>query len=207
MTILKFRIFRYLLLPLVLLCAGCVTVILDNESVMHVPTPDPLPFEKPICLNIKYESDSIDLFNRRSGVQEMHELTMLKFSSALPYYNIQTNCAEPKASLKVRVSYLTRNGWARLIWASGTVLSLGIIPFYVKETGTIAVLENDQVLADAEFEEKRLTSIFALPKWIVDSNRSIDQYSVDVQRATVTRKEVEVIKKALKSREHLISSP
>jgi hypothetical protein len=181
----------------IFLNAGCATVILDNDAVLRQPAPDSAQLTAPVCVKLKYQTDSIDMFNNPEGIKEMSELHQLKYSNKLSYYNINLNCDNPVAELTVRVSNLTRNWWARGVWAFGTAVTLGIIPFYVKSTGKISILEGDRILAESDFEEKRLTSIFAIPKWIMDNNRTMDQYKSEVQQATVTRKEALLLRSAL----------
>lgn len=191
------KLLSFTLLSFVFLLSGCATVILDNEAVLHPPVPDSARLVEPVCIKLKYETDSIDMFNNPEGIKEMSELHPLKYSNKLSYYNINLNCDKPVAELTVRVSNLTRNWWARGVWAFGSVVTLGIIPFYVKSVGKISALEGDRVIAESDFEEKRLSSIFAIPKWVMDNNRTMDQYKSETQQATVTRREAVLLRNAL----------
>lgn len=184
---------------LLIFTTGCTTIILNNDAVMKPPVPDDLPLSSPVCVKLNYETDNLDFFNDPEGVKKMHRTTELKYSTGLFYYNIVTKCDSPIAEHTVRLSMTTRNWWARMIWATSSYLTLGVIPFYVKETGKISVLQNGKVIAESEFEEQRLTSILAFPKWVMDTNRSIDIYSVDAQSATVVRKEAVVLIKAIEA--------
>lgn len=197
MTISKFGIFRYLLVPIVLLCAGCVTVVLDNKDVMEPPNPDPVRFADPICLKLNFKTDNIGFFNEQEGLRPMEELQLLRSSAGLAYYNIIQDCATPVSEYTVIISSQTKNWWARSIWAATSFLTLGVVPFYVKETGVISVVDNNgQVVAESNYEEKRLTSIFALPKWLIDFNKSTKLYSVAPDIATINRREAILLKKA-----------
>lgn len=176
---------------------GCATVILDNKEVMEPPNPDPVRFENPICIKLNFKTDNIGFFNEKEGLKPMEELQLLRSSVGLVYYNIIQNCMTPVSEYTVIISSQTRNWWARSIWAATSFLTLGIVPFYVNETGVVSIVDrNGEVVAESAYQEKRLTSIFALPKWFIDFNKSAKQYSVAPDIATINRREAILIKKA-----------
>lgn len=183
-----------------ILISGCATVILDNEDTLKTPQPDSLRFDNPICVKLDFKTDNIGFFNEAEGIKEMSDLQMAKVSTGLSYYNIIQNCKDPIAKFTILFSSKTRNWWARSIWASLSFFTLGVIPFYVTAVGTISIVENGNVVAQADYEEKRLTSILAIPKWVYDNHRSVGQYQADIQKATVARREAFLIKAAISNR-------
>lgn len=187
---------------------GCATVILDNKDVMEPPNPDPVRFADPICLKLNFKTDNIGFFNEQEGLRPMEELQLLRSSAGLAYYNIIQDCATPVSEYTVIISSQTKNWWARSIWAATSFLTLGVVPFYVKETGVISVVDdNGQVVAESNYEEKRLTSIFALPKWLIDFNKSTKLYSVAPDIATINRREAILLKKATEKSAVLKNAP
>ena len=177
-----------------LFATGCATVILENEDVLSPRAHDSLRFDNPTCIKLDFKTDNIGFFNDTEGVKPMGKTQIAKVSSGLTYYNIIRDCATPVAEYTIVFSSKTKNWWARSAWATLSLFSLGIIPFYVHETGTISIIENNNIIIESEYEEKRLTSIFAYPKWIYDNYRSVDVYHVDFQRASIARKEAALIK-------------
>lgn len=189
------------LICLLLINLGCATVILENSEVMEPQDPDPVRFEDPICVKLNFKTDNIGFFNEREGVKPMEELQLLRSSVGLVYYNIVQNCKTPVVEYTIIVSSQTRNWWARSVWAATSYLTLGIVPFYVNETEVISIVDSGgRVVAESAYREKRLTSIFALPKWFIDFNKSAKQYSVAPDVATINRREAILIKKATEKR-------
>lgn len=176
---------------------GCATVILDNKEVMEPPIPDPVRFENPVCIKLNFKTDNIGFFNEKEGLKPMEELQLLRSSVGLAYYNIIQNCTAPVSEYTVVISSQTRNWWARSLWAATSFLTLGVVPFYVNETGVVSIVDrNGKVIVESTYQEKRLTSIFALPKWFIDFNKSAKQYSVAPDIATINRREAILIRNA-----------
>ncbi|MFV3409672.1 hypothetical protein ACNH6C_13755 [Bdellovibrio bacteriovorus] len=180
---------------------GCATVILDNDAVLEPPKSDPVRFDDPVCIHLNFKTNNVGFFNEPEGEQPMEELQLIMSSVGLTYYNIIQKCKTPVATYTVIVSSKTRNWWARSMWALTSYLTIGIVPFYVEETGVVSIVGSDgKVIVEAPYEEKRLTSIFAVPKWIIDFKKSVDQYSTNPDISTTSRREAILIKKAFEQR-------
>ncbi len=190
------QILRVFAILITLFSLSCTTVVLNNSDVLKPPMPDAAVLEQPTCLKLNFETDNLGPFNEQEGVREMEELYRRKASVGLKYFNIILECETPEAEYTLRISSQTRHWWARSIWAVSSYVTLGIIPFYVKEIGTVKIIDKSgKVIDEILYEERRLTSFLVAPKWFMDFSDSADLYSVPPDAATFARKEAILLKR------------
>lgn len=187
------------LLPMIL--SGCAGVVLNNEATLYPEDPNPLVFKDPVCIHVDFKTDNIGFWNETGGLKEMPSEDQTMITVGLPYYNISIKCVTPVASFTVISRSKTRNWWARTPWLAATYLSIGIVPFYINEVREIEIKENDRSMATINYEEKKVVSILAAPKYAIDLYRSVKVYQLHTFSATTTRRFVIAIREAINNKE------
>lgn len=189
-----------LLIAILTLNSGCATVILDNEKTLNPLMPDQAIFPNPICLKLIFKREDIGFFNEQAELLEMNPQEVIRRTLGLPYYNILVKCENPLATYTVVYRSKTRNWWAKSPWVVLSMVTLGIIPAYLNDIGTISVYSEGNLLVESELSKKKIISLFMFPKWIADNSKTVELYKLNTDLATKARELAKVLKEAIENK-------